>query len=218
MTQTIGFLGTTRTVTADVPDTFDELPHLRTAIGSQRAWRQVSFFPSERFDHPAKLDYLMQVGQMVDAEGSSVAVYEQRGDPPVRMAVWDIAGGFGTTAFNPGPAGELETVVGSIAMKLGDHFLPRLFTYGSEIIYQDPQYPSRRDVAVFSGGKDGELDCLTFSYMPSGVRDADDGFSEERVIEVAYVDDFKVSWSTMRAEAPQLPDRFQSLMKSISLG
>lgn len=103
-------------------------------------------------------------------------------------------------------------------MRPGDHQLPRLFTSGTEIVYEDPVFPSRRDVAVFSGGRNGALDCLTFSYMPSGVRDADNGFNEERVIQVAYAGDIKVSWSTMRANASTLPDRFQSLMTSISLG
>lgn len=106
MTQTINFLGADRTVTADIPEGFDALPHLRTAIGNHRTWRQVSFFPSERFDHPAALDYLTQVDRVVDVDGNSVTVYEQREDPPVRMAVWDVANGFGTAAFNPGAHGQ----------------------------------------------------------------------------------------------------------------
>lgn len=218
MPQTTNFLGAERTVTAEIPDGFDQFPHLRTAIGDKRTWRQLSFFPSPRFDHPSRLDYMRPVDRVSDADGKQVEVYEQRQQQPVRIAAWDVPNGFATAAFNPGAQGDLGRVVGSLALRTSLHGLPQLMTFGSDKVHQDPIFPSRRDLAMFSAGVDGSLDCLTFAYMPGGVKDADDGYNPHRAIQISYVDDVKVAWSTTRANAATLPDRFQAFITSVSLG
>jgi hypothetical protein len=213
----IGFLATDAVIDADVPDQFDAWPHLRTAFGVNGGFRQLSFFPSPRFEHPRSLDYLREVGSAPARAGNTVSVYEQLQPPPVRIAVWDVPNGFVTTAFNPEDWGELDVVLANVAISGTETDYPRASFY-PPLRPEDRRYPNRRDIAMFVGDSGEALEHnLIFTHLPSASQDADTGSHDQLTWYVHYRGNIKVSWSGPKSQDADIRSRFQKVVDSLEV-
>jgi hypothetical protein len=215
----IQFLISDASVEVALPDGFDELPSLRTAVAVEGELRQISFFPSPRFAHPSELDHLTLVGSVVAPEGDHVNIYEQREEPKSRMAVWDMPGGFINVAAEEGQGAQLETIVNNVRIDAARRGYPRV-TYSKPFVREDHRFPARRDIAMFAGDAgdagDGSLNCLTFECMPSrGARDSDDGSHDELTFLVHYGERVKVTLSGPKAQRETIQRKFQGVVDSM---
>jgi hypothetical protein len=166
----IPFLVTEKVVEADLPPSFDALPHMRVGlrlVGGNH--RQLSFFPNSRFEQPSALGYMRQVDSAKDAAGQEVAIFEQNEAPAVRIAVWVFESGFATAAFNPGNHGDVGSFLASVSFDDGGG-APRA-RIGRALTVGDARRPVFRDVAMYHATlPDGTWQCLQFSEMPTDRR------------------------------------------------
>lgn len=144
-----GFLPSSQTYTADVPDELDPTPIATSTIVADGTTNTIQLTPARDV---AQLHGLLNRRADLDLAASGAQVYERTVDPGLLIAFWPISWGAVTTQTTTEPNGQavLGRVLSGVRVSEDAHRIARL-TIGRGVSLGNRRDPIQRDSVRFLG-------------------------------------------------------------------